>query len=309
MQLNAHQGMVRCGYCLHAFDARPNFTPDQPSPQLELLTDEPDAHEAQADTDDVKDTTSDTINLEMSATSNTESAEQTATPLTTDMAVHEPAIVLHETEPIPTEFEEKPDVAKIAAANFSATNTSVQPLAIPLNEPSKFVYFQDTPPLANKRRTWIWASGITFLTVLLITQSIYFFRSSLAAHLPDLKPALVQFCRLAACVVALPKNAELVSIESSGLEASPDHENEITFSALLRNRASYDLAFPMLALTLNDNQDKPLARRQFSPSDYLPADEHEQTGMRINHEVSIKLRLNTAELRPVGYRLELFYPK
>jgi hypothetical protein len=307
MQLNAHQGMVRCGYCLHAFDARPNFTPDQPSPQLELLTDEACVNEAQIA--DAHHTTSDTINFLISVPEQTEDIEQAVTTLTTDVTAHELPVHIIEPSPAPSEIEDRLDFSKIALASQPASNTADQPSTTLLNDPVQPVYFQDTQPVAIKRRTWIWTSGISLLTVLLITQSIYFFRSSLAAHLPDLKPALVQLCRLAACVVALPKNAELVSIESSGLEASPVHENEITFSALLRNRASYDLAFPMLALTLNDSQDKPLARRQFSPSDYLPADEHEQTGMRINHEVSIKLRLNTAELRPVGYRLELFYPK
>ena len=35
-QLESHEGMVRCGSCLQAFDARPGYIPDQPSPQLEL---------------------------------------------------------------------------------------------------------------------------------------------------------------------------------------------------------------------------------------------------------------------------------
>src|SRR5574340_829315 len=41
-QLEAPQGMVRCGSCLQAFDARPGFIPAQPNPQLELpMLDEP----------------------------------------------------------------------------------------------------------------------------------------------------------------------------------------------------------------------------------------------------------------------------
>ncbi len=35
-QLQAYQGMVRCGHCLQTFDARSDFIPDQPSPQIEL---------------------------------------------------------------------------------------------------------------------------------------------------------------------------------------------------------------------------------------------------------------------------------
>ena len=59
----------------------------------------------------------------------------------------------------------------------------------------------------------------------------------------------------------------------------------------------------------NDPQEKPLARRIFKPKDYLPPQENEQTGLLPNHEISVKLYLDTADLRPAGYRLVLFYPQ
>ena len=107
----------------------------------------------------------------------------------------------------------------------------------------------------------------------------------------------------------LPQNTDLISIESSDLEADPAHENQITMHALLRNRAAYAQAFPNLELTLNDNEDKPLARRTFRPADYLPPQESMQAGLLPNHELSIKLHLNTASLKPFGYRLAFFYSK
>jgi Protein of unknown function (DUF3426) len=100
-----------------------------------------------------------------------------------------------------------------------------------------------------------------------------------------------------------------MSIESSSLDADPAQENQVNLNALLRNRASYTLAYPSLALTLNDSQDKPLARRLFKPADYLTTDENVVGGLLSNREVSIKLRLHTNEIQAAGYRLELFYPK
>ena len=107
----------------------------------------------------------------------------------------------------------------------------------------------------------------------------------------------------------LQKNAYLMSIESSDLEADPIHANHITLNAQLLNRAPYPQAFPNLELTLNDTQNKPLERRTFKPKDYLPPQESEQTGLSPNRVLSIKLDLNTADLRPTGYRLELLYPQ
>ena len=49
----------------------------------------------------------------------------------------------------------------------------------------------------------------------------YFFRVDLAAQLPALKPALIGYCRILKCTVPLPQHTDLISIESSGLEADP----------------------------------------------------------------------------------------
>jgi hypothetical protein len=51
-----------------------------------------------------------------------------------------------------------------------------------------------------------------------------------------------------------------------------------------------------------------LARRIFSPADYLKPSEDEKQGLLPNREAGIKLHLDTADLRPTGYRLFLFYP-
>lgn len=159
-----------------------------------------------------------------------------------------------------------------------------------------------------KHRSWPWAIAALLLTLLFVAQSAYFFRVELAARIPRLKPALVGYCRILKCTVPLPQKTELTAIESSELEADPQHENQINLNALLRNRAPFAQAFPSLELTLNDSQDKPLARRVFRPADYLPPQENEATGMPPNQELSLRLHLYIDDLRPVGYRLVLFYP-
>lgn len=157
-------------------------------------------------------------------------------------------------------------------------------------------------------RPWPWAIAAVLLAMLLVAQSAYFFRVELAARMPGLKPALVGSCRILRCTVPLPQKTDLMAIESSELEADPAHENQINLNALLRNRAPFAQAFPNLELTLNDSQDKPLARRILRPADYLPPQENEATGMLPNHELNLRLHLYIDDLRPVGYRLALFYP-
>jgi len=368
-QLSAHGGMVRCGYCREAFDARTNYLPDQPSPQLDLLTEEnqipealaaehtePDTeafqssdiqaqeeaaeiapddepaselpeHETVADTEVLQPPESDDIALPTSAPASDDTADSSDA-----MEADE----IDETEPLPT--DEIPETGEASAENPSDENAAVEEqVALTKDELTDYNVSdandgfqaatdepaQDSQPYDPniespdsvldeapvKPATWPWITGIVVLIILLIAQSAYFFRVSLAAHLPGLKPALVSYCGLLNCDVPLPRNPELMSIDSSSLNADPDHENQVNLDALLRNRASYTLAFPVLSLTLNDMQDKPLASRTFVPADYLPPGETEARGLPANHELSIQLHMDTGDLRPVGYRLELYYPE
>lgn len=157
-------------------------------------------------------------------------------------------------------------------------------------------------------RSWPWAIASLLLALLLVAQTAYFFRVDIAARLPGLKPILIGYCKLLKCTVPLPQKSDLIGIESSELEADPKQVNQINLNALLRNRAPFAQAFPNLELTLNDGQDLPLARRVFKPADYLPPQENEAAGMSANRELNLRLHLYTGDLRPIGYRLVLFYP-
>lgn len=181
----------------------------------------------------------------------------------------------------------------------------LQPMT--LAEQVAVVQDDDDSEFQPKRRSRPWAIAALLSLLMLLSQAAYFFRVDLAARLPNLKPALIGYCRILKCSVPLPQHTDLIGIESSELEAGPANENQITLNALLRNRAPYAQTFPNLELTLNDSQDKPLARRMFRPADYLPQAENEASGLLPNRELGIKLPLNTTGLKPSGYRLVLLY--
>ena len=308
-QLEAHRGMVRCGHCLQAFDAHPGFIPDQPSPQLELpilnepaplpkLADEPPAVLAA---------------LEKAAASSMPPAPDA------DAFEHEAInmddVVSNRSEPDAARYGTLDYVEMAAAAQNGMSpdvplppeTESSQPMT--LAEQVAIVQDEDDSEYRPERRTWPWAIAALLLLLVLIAQAAYFFRVDLAARLPGLKPVLVSYCQLLKCTVPLPQNTDLMSIESSNLEADLAHENLIVLNVLLRNRAPYAQAFPNLELTLNDTQGNALARRVFRTADYLPPLESETLGLLPQHEISVRLHLETTDLRPTGYRLALLYPR
>lgn len=345
-QLNAHQGMVRCGHCFQAFDARPGLIPDQPSAQADLPTTnetdaaavaesaeeeltsaapsettEPAADALHAD-DTPEENAAEEIVPEAETTDFAEATEQTAeeSVAVANSATPDPedTHATSDTPPLPAlpEHDDTLDFSQLATPHTVAMPAEAAPAEqqpIPERIPQTAAIAQDeladSTPLPVKSRIWPWIAGWSLALVLLLSQSAYFFRTGLAAHLPAIKPALNSFCQLLNCTVELPQNPELLSIDSSSLDADPAHDTRITLNALLRNRAGYAQAFPVLSLTLNDIQDKPLARRLFLPKEYLQLTENAPAGLPANREVGIKLHLDTADLKPVGYRLELFYPQ
>jgi predicted Zn finger-like uncharacterized protein len=306
-QLNAHQGMVRCGSCLKAFDARPDFIADPLVPAtpdaLTVNSDLPDSLPVEPSIEPHP-----PIDLENLDPEKIEPEEQTPEMVTPEAPIEIEPVAADKTDIkffLKTESVDSLDFSQLPDAPAPSQESAIPdaaPASLTLTENNTE---QDVATANSKQGMWI--AGCCLLVLLLMAQAVYFFRVGIATNLPALKPALVGYCDLLGCQVSLPRHAESISIESSGLEADPEHENIITFSALLRNRASYALEFPVLALTLNDNQDKTLARRLLMPADYLPATENKLAGFPASHEVSIRLNLNTADLKPLGYRLELFY--
>lgn len=270
VQIEAHQGMVRCGHCLEVFDARLSFIAEAAYPQLELDI-SPVAPEPATVAPEVLPTPASVLaeaaheDLDFSVA--TVPAEAEVAPLLVPEPFDEAAVILAE--------------AVEATKQESST--------------------------ARSSRRWLWLTGILLLLGVLCLQAVYFFRVDLAARVPSIKPALLTSCVWLGCEVPLPRTTELMSIESSSLEADPAHASHITLHALLRNRAPYALAFPDLELTLNDRSDSPVARRIFKPADYLPVAMHETSGLAANQELGVKLLLDTSDLDPNGYRLAVIY--
>ncbi|MEQ1743386.1 MAG: zinc-ribbon and DUF3426 domain-containing protein [Candidatus Nitrotoga sp.] len=173
---------------------------------------------------------------------------------------------------------------------------------------SKDEVLETSPVVTKKNVHWSWVVVTLLLSIVLLAQTTYFFRVEFAAHLPGIKLALASYCKLLICNIPLPQKIDQLSIESSDLESDPKQASVIVLNAILRNRAPYAQSYPSLELTLTNSMDEVLARRIFPPAEYLKPNEDEKQGLLPNHELGIKLHLDTADLRPTGYRLFLFYP-
>lgn len=305
-QLDAHGGKVRCGKCAYVFNAFETLV--SPIETVSLMA---------PPEDNFKEEFEDQAAADMSKISEihvhdvrplTISEPMTATfPIPTDDQIDREAEAINReiaASTHPDLIEEIGDLSEIDQTPKSGLHITPE-----LHEKLNNLQLQLTTQEKHARwRGVVWGGGIVVLCLLLASQSVYFLRNQVAAYYPDTKPILTSICRVLHCKVELLANADLIKLESSELQSAPEQPGGIILNASLRNLAPYRQAYPSLELTLTDSANQPLARRQFTPAEYLPQKLKPETGMPSQDELPIKLTLELVGLEAVGYKLLVFYP-
>lgn len=181
---------------------------------------------------------------------------------------------------------------------------------LPADEAAEVPQFL-APERPRARFGFLWGF-LAFLALgVLAAQIGYRYRTEIATLVPGSRPYLVAACDAIGCEVRLPRRSELLSIESSDLQADPKRENVLQLSALLRNRAAFAQEPPSLELTLTDENDRAVVRRVLSPLEYLGpvrSAEIARGGIPAGSELAVVLNLDSSRVRATGYRLYLFHP-
>lgn len=165
----------------------------------------------------------------------------------------------------------------------------------------------DFGPASRGRPSRLWWPAAAFLLLTLAAQGAYRYRGEISVLFPEAKPLVARLCAELGCDVPLPRRAELLSIESSDLQADGTQPSVMVLTATLRNRAGFVQAFPALELTLTNAQDQTVARRVLMPPDYAAKALRVESGFAAASEVQIRLYIEAPALKPTGYRLYLFY--
>ena len=159
---------------------------------------------------------------------------------------------------------------------------------------------------ATASRSGVWALGVAVLLLALAAQGVYFYRSEVAAYVPEARPYLNQMCMHLRCAVALPQRPRSISIEASDMQATdPANPGVIALTATLRNHATTALGYPALDVVLTNVREHTVARRVFLPAEYLDAGRDARTGIPPNAEITVKLNIDSGDLGAAGFRLDL----
>jgi predicted Zn finger-like uncharacterized protein len=276
-QLSARGGRVRCGKCSSAFDGVTNLLtedavaalPDEPSPQMGLF--------------------------ELRETSGF-GGDDEKIPEASDPATAE-AVDTIAAAPTP---EVAPD---------AATSVRSDPLPVRTIEGKTVVPAFLASERPGAAYTLVWALLAVVALCALALQAALHFRTELGVLLPLSRAHLETACDTLGCEVRLPRRADLMSIESSDLQADGQRPGVIVLNALLRNRAPFAQEYPDLELTLTDQGDRPVIRRVLRPGEYLQEKRAALSmGMGGGAEEAVRIFLETGGILATGYQLFLFYP-
>ena len=313
--LAAREGQVRCGVCSQVFNAYDYLTPEHP----------PSVDEAAAPPEVVPEVVPELVpELVPEPTQETFVDTEAARVLDWSMfkfheepaisaeAVDAPPEIVPEPEPLPASAEIKPEAAPSVLDWDAVPTPSVTAHPTP-PAPEPAVTTDIAPSvteLARKqhhRTVWLGiASGV--LALMLALQAVYFWRTTLAARLPVTQPWLAQACDALGCEVGLPQDDNAISVSSSDLLSDPAHPATIHVNLLIANQAGYVEAYPHIELSLTDTQNTVVARRIFTPEEYLPSSAKRAAGIAAGTEASVDLTLNIGKLPAAGYRVLVFYP-
>jgi len=210
-----------------------------------------------------------------------------------------------EVEPLvltPAPAEEPPEPAEVAnSANQTGADTSLE-----------LDFGRKQRSGAAAISPWIGWPGLVMLAFFLLAQIAYHLRGEIALLLPEAKPHLAELCLVLGCDLPLPRKPELMSIESSDLQADTANPGVMVLSATLRNRAPFAQQPPALELTLTDVQDQPVARRVLNAADYASrgaaAGNVTDRLFPASTELPVKIYFEASSVKATGYRLYLFYP-
>ena len=290
-QLKAQRGKVQCGHCQQLFNAKNRLTEVAENTNIDAaLSTEISIRDADDST--VENGASNNSSVDHIQAFNDTSDNYTRD--TSDFSTNR-ITAFHTDENL--RADDRETFNDQTEGSNSAAPTIIQDLT---TEP------QFTKEPFNLKKLWISLLGLLLL-ILALLQTLYFFRTQIAAQYPQFKPYLLQACQALNCEIKLAQNLNLLTIDDSDMQESDDYEDVISFSSELINNANYVQAYPNIELTLTDTQDQPVLRKLVTPKEYLTKNVVVEAGMDARQELRLNLVIDASELTVAGYRVLLVY--
>ena len=209
------------------------------------------------------------------------------------------------TEAVSSTMAEQPRARELAAE--AAAADEAQPVA---EQPATPAFLRKADSQKTRRRAVLFGIGALLLAIVLVAQLAAAFRAEILVRLPQARPALTGLCKIFRCTVGWPARGELLAVVGSELQALPG-TSAFELTAVVRNRGNMTLALPAIELTLSDTLNRTVARRVFSPSDYLAGQSDPQgrllAGLEAGADLTVRIAFEARGVNAAGFAVYPFY--
>jgi predicted Zn finger-like uncharacterized protein len=166
----------------------------------------------------------------------------------------------------------------------------------------------DVAQLLSGKRRWrvaplVWLMGAVLLCVVLIGQIVYFYPTELARY-PQLVPLVTRVCASLSCEVQAKQDVGLIELLRTTVAPHPKRQQALRVRVALVNRADFPQPFPLMEITLTNSGGAIVARRTFSPTEYLKSADVGDN-MTPNVVVDSLLDVSNPDPNPGGYEIRL----
>lgn len=292
-QLQALNGLVRCGACAHIFDGFAALESPLPT-----LTQRPSVAPPSAPLTASQNEVSSFFSTNVEPAVLRTRAERSESPKAYSEPTKAVSFSARSTDQISGPSESILGESRLRDAGTFAGRT----------QPEFLIDEVDTPRLMML----LWSLASALALGLLTIQLAYVYRNDLATQFPTLRPALNSMCAKLGCEVSLRRHLERISVSVTAFERHSATVQEGKTAAMslrfsLRNRMNQAQPWPALSLELTDASGTIVLRKRMRPQDYLPA-QLADLPFAANQEVSLTLPVTVTGLQINGYTLKPFFP-
>lgn len=158
-----------------------------------------------------------------------------------------------------------------------------------------------------RTRPVFWLLGVVTLLAVFLGQITFYFRSELARY-HDLKPVVLEFCRLLDCEVEPQRRVGLIELTYATIAPHPRYENILRIRASMVNRADFAQPYPLMEVALTDSAGRVIARRAFKQREYLDAPRTGDEVLSPHLSVNMLLDVTNPDGKAIGYEIQLVAP-
>jgi predicted Zn finger-like uncharacterized protein len=211
-----------------------------------------------------------------------------------------------------------PDHGRPAAAAQPVEGIEVVEIAAPpaAMEDEPLDAESEPPSFAKRSRrtprgfSIIFGGGTLLLALLAVVQLAVIFRGEIMIYWPQSRLTLLDLCSVFRCTVSWPTHADQLAVIGTELQSIAGTD-ALELTAVVRNRASFRQSLPAVEVTLTDERNRAVARKVFTPADYLasagePSSRIDE-GLGPGSDMTIRIFFEARGVRPAGFLVYPFY--